>query len=280
MKKQLTLFAATALAAMTVVPTIGFADDSASKTSITYDSKGTVEFVAPTNSDTPNKPLDPTNPDPNKPLDPKNPDGKNPNPGTKGPITLDFASSFDFGKQEITSVDKTYNTSAQLLGDGKYVPDYAQITDNRGTFAGWTLSVKELDNFHTSTKVDLKATQINFKNLNHATTNTLKTDVSMPSAGFVIKPGADDTTPGASVNIMSGAKAADGKTNGTSGTHIIRFGNDDSLKTDDTQANGEKRANTVDPSVTLDVPGASDKMAKMYTTTLQWTLGETPTTID
>ncbi|TGE76146.1 hypothetical protein [Weissella confusa] len=66
MKKQFTLFAATALAAMTVVPTIGFADDSASKTPITYDSKGTVEFVAPT---TPNKPLDPTNPDPNKPLD-------------------------------------------------------------------------------------------------------------------------------------------------------------------------------------------------------------------
>ena len=29
MKKQFTLFAATALAAMTVVPTIGFADDSA-----------------------------------------------------------------------------------------------------------------------------------------------------------------------------------------------------------------------------------------------------------
>ena len=274
MKKQFTLFAATALAAMTVVPTIGFADDSASKTPITYDSKGTVEFVAPT---TPNKPLDPTNPDPNKPLDPKDPDGNDPKPGTAGPLSLDFASSFDFGKQEITAVDKTYNASAQMIGtgkDAKYVPDYAQITDNRGTFAGWTLSVKETDSFHTSSNVELKATQIKFADLNHATTNTLKTDVTMPSAGFTLNPA------GASANIMSGAKAADGKTNGTSGTHIIRFGNDNSLKTDDTQANGEKRANTVDPSVTLAVPGSSDKMAQKYTTTLQWTLGETPTTID
>ncbi|COI86045.1 Uncharacterised protein [Streptococcus pneumoniae] len=274
MKKQFTLFAATALAAMTVVPTIGFADDSTSKTPITYDSKGTVEFVAPT---TPNKPLDPTNPDPNKPLDPKDPDGNDPKPGTAGPLSLDFASSFDFGKQEITSVDKTYNASAQMIGtgkDAKYVPDYTQITDNRGTFAGWTLSVKETDSFHTSSNVELKATQIKFADLNHATTNTLKTDVTMPSAGFTLNPA------GASVNIMSGAKAADGKTNGTSGTHIIRFGNDNSLKTDDTQANGEKRANTVDPSVTLAVPGSSDKMAQKYTTTLQWTLGETPTTID
>lgn len=267
MKKQFTLFAATALAAMTVVPTIGFADETAP---ITYDSKGTVEFVAPT---TPNKPLNPTTPDPKNPVNPKNPDGTPSNPGTSGPITLDFASSFDFGKQEITSADKDYDASAQLLSDGKYVPDYAQITDNRGTFAGWTLSVKELDNFHTSSNVNLKATQINFKDLNHATTNTLKTDVSMPK-GFTLNPAGD------SVNIMSGAKAADGKTNGTSGTHIIRFGNDTDLKADETQANGEKRANTVDPSVTLHVPGTSDKMAQKYTTTLQWTLGETPTTID
>ncbi|MCT8392603.1 WxL domain-containing protein [Weissella confusa] len=269
MKKQFTLFAASTLAAMTFVPMVGFAAETTPAGPITYDSKGTVEFVAPT---TPNKPLDPTNPDPNKPLDPKNPDGTPSNPGTSGPLTLDFASSFDFGKQEITSVDQTYNASAQRLGDGKYVPDYAQITDNRGTFAGWTLSVKETDAFHTSGNVDLKATQIKFMDLNHATTNTLKTDVSMPK-DFTLNPA------GASVNIMSGAKADANKTNGTSGTHIIRFGNDNSLKTDDTQANGEKRDNTVDPSVTLIVPGASDKMAQKYTTTLQWTLGETPTDI-
>ena len=94
MKKQLTLFAATALAAMTVVPTTGFADDSASKTSITYDSKGTVAFFAPTNSDTPHTPLYPTTPDPPTPLDPTNPDGTNPNPGTQVPLPLAFASSF------------------------------------------------------------------------------------------------------------------------------------------------------------------------------------------
>lgn len=270
MKKQFTLFAASTLAAMTFVPMVGFAAETTPSNAITYDSKGTVEFVAPT---TDNKPLNPTTPDPKPPVNPKNPDGTPSNPGTKGPLTLDFASSFDFGKQEITSVDKTYNASAQMLGDGKYVPDYAQITDNRGTFAGWTLSVKETDAFHTSGNVDLKATQIKFTDLNHATTNTLKTDVSMPK-DFTLNPA------GASVNIMSGAKADANKTNGTSGTHIIRFGNDNSLKADDTQANGEKRANTVDPSVTLAVPGASDKMAQKYTTTLQWTLGETPTTID
>ena len=45
-------------------------------------------------------PVDPLDPEqPVTPVDPTNPDGK-PNPGTNGPLSIDFASSLVFGEQK------------------------------------------------------------------------------------------------------------------------------------------------------------------------------------
>ena len=49
------------------------------------------------------KPVDPVNPDTEKPVepfDPTTPDtGNKPNEGTTGPLSIDYASSLDFGKK-------------------------------------------------------------------------------------------------------------------------------------------------------------------------------------
>ncbi|WP_256869283.1 WxL domain-containing protein, partial [Enterococcus thailandicus] len=52
---------------------------------------------------------DPT--DPVDPTDPTDPEG--PNPGTNGPLSIDYASSLDFGVQKITSKDQIYFAASQ-----------------------------------------------------------------------------------------------------------------------------------------------------------------------
>ncbi|MCV5434162.1 WxL domain-containing protein, partial [Escherichia coli] len=75
-----------------------------------YETNGVVEFTPNTDI---TKPVNPDNPDPNKPvvpvdptkIDPEtNPDGT-PNPGTAGPLSIDYASSLDFGKNKISGKD-------------------------------------------------------------------------------------------------------------------------------------------------------------------------------
>ena len=68
-----------------------FAEDGGS-----YTSNGIVEF---TPSEEPTNPVDPTDPtNPVDPIDPTDPEG--PNPGTNGPLSIDYASSLDFGVQK------------------------------------------------------------------------------------------------------------------------------------------------------------------------------------
>ena len=111
----------------------------------TYQSNGSVEFIQ---NDVVTPPVDPENPnptDPQKPIDPTNPEG--PNPGTNGPLSIDYASSLEFGQNKITNVDEIYYAQAQGFSDGsireQYRGNYVQVTDNRGTNGGWTLTLKQ-----------------------------------------------------------------------------------------------------------------------------------------
>ena len=89
---------------------------------VDYDSNGVVEFIPNTD---PTKPVDPTDPDPTNPVDPVDPDPykpvdpvdptdpNGPEPGTPGPLSIDYASSFDFGTQKISTQTHTYNAALQ-----------------------------------------------------------------------------------------------------------------------------------------------------------------------
>lgn len=99
-------------------------------------SKGAVSFKANTN---PTDPIDPT--DPTDPIDPTDPV----DPGTPGPLSLDYASNLNFDMNEISTKDEVYHATLVEVKDGestREVPNFVQVTDKRGTNAGWTLEVK------------------------------------------------------------------------------------------------------------------------------------------
>ncbi|MBO0468689.1 WxL domain-containing protein [Enterococcus plantarum] len=191
--------------------------------------------------------------DPLEPPEVVDPEGPNP-PGTPGPLSIDFASPLKFGKQKITSIDKTYHAAAQKLTDKDGVqqerPNYVQVTDNRGTLKGWTLSVKQDGQFKTETGNELKGAKVTFMNAQAASDSeskdpsTLLTELDLTSDGN-----------GALTNVFS-AKNDEG-----AGTWIYRFGDE----------------NTQDSSIKLDVPGKTTKLKDTpYKATITWALSDIP----
>lgn len=69
-------------------------------------------------------------------------------PPTPGPLSINYASSVNFGKQKVTASERTFYASADTLtktetGATRQSPNFVQVTDLRGTGTGWTLSVRQ-----------------------------------------------------------------------------------------------------------------------------------------
>jgi len=222
------------------------------ETAATYDSTGQVAFTADTN---PTNPVDPSNPNkPYQPTDPTNPDG--PNPGTAGPLSIDYASSFDFGSHPVGTSGVVYAKAQQgtdATGAAATRDNYVQVTDKRGTFAGWALSVTEDTQFATTAGDELTGAALTLGNGAIQGQATSKpADVSAASTTLV---------PGAASGTILGATAGNGV-----GTNLLNFGS----------ADGTSNA---DKSVALDLGSsvnASTQKAQAYTTNLTWTLADTP----
>lgn len=247
---------------------------SADTTGATYNSDATVAFKAsdkpsnPGNSQDPDSGDDdgstPVNPDPDKPV----------NPGTAGPLSIDFASSFAFGTQDVSSSNETYYAHAQATANGNTEPDFVQVTDNRGTFAGWTLSVKTDSQFHlasaaanSTTPGDvLTGASLKFNKGNA----TAKADLLSQTPSIVPGTVVDSTEITTADTTIVSAAANQGM-----GTWFYRLGTNA-----DYQENGGARLAASDVSsaspATLTVPGTTTKKAAAYTTNLVWTLSEVP----
>lgn len=218
---------------------------------VDYTSQGSVTFEADTSKTDPVDPLDPTTPV--KPTDPVDPSG--PNPGTTGPVSIDFASSFQFGKnQKISTLDKIYYAQPQTYTRNGATssttgPNYIQVTDKSGTKNGWNLSVKQEKQFSTSENDNLDGATLSFTNANAYSA------VDNAYAPTIVN-GSTETklTPGTSLIIMNAPQ------NKGMGTWLYRLGNQ----------------TTANSSVKLSVPGKSVKLAKEYKTSLTWTLANTP----
>ena len=266
---KLTLMSALVLGGLGVASTTAHAADVA-----TRNTDAQVKFIPDDSTTNPVDPTDPTNPvDPVDPTDPTNPV----DPGTKGPLSLDYASSFDFGVQKITSTDKTYQAKAQQVKKGGTivnVPNYAQVTDNRGTQAGWKLSVKQNGQFKDSKSKELAGATINIANGSLNTASQDKVSIVIPS--FTLD------AAGASQDVMQ-AQPGEG-----AGTFVYSMGKPDNIaenkdalanptNTKSFDAAGKVEGPRFETSdVTLKVPGKSVKMADTYSTTMTWTLSDTP----
>lgn len=204
---------------------------------------------------TPVGPVDPTNPD--KPVDPTNPVTP-----TNGPLSIDYASSFNFGEQKISAKDETYYASfdtAKETAEGEAVnkPNWVQVTDKRGTNAGWKLQVQQGAQFSTTqneTFKELKGAQIKIKNGTVATTTDNKATAPTASTEVTLIPGTSSQA-GAAQDVMTA------QSNQGMGTWVDAFGS----------------STTGDKSISLSIPGVSEKVKDaQYTTQLTWLLNDTP----
>lgn len=229
---------------------------------IPYTSNATINFIPDIISI---PPLDPENPDLSSPISPVNPDGTNPNPGTGGDLSIDFASSLSFGTQYASMSDQKYNAEPQQVSNGSPVANFVQISDQRLTYSGWILSVSQLAQFHLTT-IDPNVT---------------------PESGTT-DPG--DYLTGTSINFSKGqVRGLSGQTgnpnmlvssfslNGDGSQHTV-------LSASNTYGAGTwsysfgdigDYSSTASP-ITLSIPGATPKRAAAYTTEIVWTLSDTP----
>jgi hypothetical protein len=259
---------ATLMAIAPIAATSVFAADA------NYDTSGNVEF---TTGDTGTTPVDPGNP--GVTVDPENP---NPTDPVAPPVvvtnglSLDFASSLSFGQQKISSVNETYYAHGQKILDSTgavsgIVPDYAQVTDVRGTFAGWTLSVATDGQFREdSTDVNttpeagapigtyLSGAQLKFSKGVSNGTVTGANPSNVNASTFALS---------TSDQVIMSAKANEGM-----GTWTYGLG---SATDYDASATDQNAVATKSP-ITLTVPGSTAKKAAVYTTNLIWKLSDTP----
>lgn len=254
-----------ALALGVATPLVAHADDGGN-----YNTEAGVTF---SQNNTPSNPVDPDDPNPNDPQHPVDPDGEDPKKGTDGPLSIDYVSSFDFGNQKISSANQTYYAKAQAYsGDKKDSALYAQVTDSRGTGAGWTLNVtqptqltaKTTDSDGGDTTSVLKGAEISINDLSANTQADSEAAAAKAGSNITLAPG--NTT---NATVMSAAKEAG------QGVWVARMGSTSALSTDTNTTDGSER--TIDKSVSLYVPGTSNKIAKaQYTADLVWQLNDTP----
>jgi hypothetical protein len=145
--------------------------------------------------------------------------------------------NLSFGSNTISTTDTTLNASTTPT---------VEVSDLRGTNAGWSLTVAQGQQFNTAT--DASGSVLTNAALTVASTK-VSSDSTVNTGNATLTPG---TTSGTTTNGAAGtvASASDGDGNGIS---TFTFG-----------------------SSTLAVPGATTKLAKAYTTTLTWNLGDTP----
>lgn len=222
-----------------------------------YGTTGDVEFKA---SEDPEKPVHPTDPDPEnpvKPVDPTDPE-KPVGPGTAGPLSIDYISSFEFGEQEIATTDKTYYSAPQtyLNADGeidesKTSENYMQVTDKRGTSEGWALKVEQVIPFTAADENTANPTLdgVTMK-MNAGKTNSLS-DSGAPAAKTI-----EISSVGAPQTILNANEKQ-----GT-GTWTSTF--------------GEYEAGEEYKGVELTIPGKTQTDATKYQTKLKWALEAAP----
>jgi hypothetical protein len=219
-----------------------FAENTSSATT-----EGTIGVEKPTAEDGDiTDPVDPTDPD-----NPFIPD--NPNPGTPGLITIDQAPDLDFGTIKLGTAQTVYaalQTGTDSTGAAKSVPNYVQVTDKSGNYAGWELSVKRTE--FVSGEDNLAGSTMTFKNASVVTAANNEN----PAPSTIVGQG----TAGVEIPVNNKVVLAKAAATEGIGTWIYRMGAD-------TTEGAE--------SVELDIPLAQ-YVEGNYVSNLTWTVTDAP----
>ncbi|EOT68398.1 WxL domain-containing protein [Enterococcus caccae] len=178
--------------------------------------------------------------------------------GMVGPLTIDYITKLNFGAVKVSGNTTTYHAKlAELklkdIVEPKKVPNYVQVTDNRGTNAGWQLQLKQDSQFQAKDK-DNKVTELTGAelSLNNPILKSVQKGSEFAPLGISQK-----LIPGAAAVTVVDAAAGKGM-----GTWHYSLG--------DTNEQAAK-------SVSLTIPGDTAKLANVaYKTVLTWTLVDAP----
>lgn len=178
-------------------------------------------------------PVDPD--DPSKPLDP-------PGQGTgeSGPLSIDYVPNITFGSQAISGSQKVYNASE--------LKPFVQVTDIRGTGAGWNVIAKATP-FNDGAADSLKGSTVTF------------------AGGYAISANSSASKPTPSNPVVL-------TTDNTEATVVVANENSGLGTWVDRWYPTETTATSND-NVTLTVPSGS-ATAKTHTSTITWTLADAP----
>lgn len=185
---------------------------------------------------------------PEESINPNNPDF----PKTDGPLSINYASSLSFSHQTAVGKDMFYNSQldkVNVSGKSDEVPNFIQVSDHRGTNAGWKLEVKQSEPFKNGSHA-LEGTEIHLKNPALSSVSGDKEISPFIKKELVLTPNSGYTT------------LLEAKENQGMGTWLIRFGTD---------------SKEAPESVQLFVPGNTKKVKGHYQTTLSWLLKDAPT---
>lgn len=258
--KKLVALTGAATLGLALIPLTSIAADNVAGTLNSY------AYVGFTVDNSPKKPLDPNDPvKPDGTQTAVTPDsmvpGKNNMEGTSGPLSIDFASSFNFGEKNIlSSGQQRYFAKAQdyfveKAQPRKQGPLFVQVTDVReGEAKGWKLQVKRTEFKTADAKSEpLKGEVLKGVELKISNGNVLDGQNAVSPAG--LSPTAttgDVLISDTDANVMT-AGAGQGH-----GSWLYRM--------------GSKDKDTSGTSVTLTIPANTTLLAQAYTATLTWTL--------
>ena len=201
---------------------------------VSFESKATITFEQGDGAPTVLDPSDPT-----KPYTPGENDPEDDPTGNTGPLTLDYVSSVHFGEQKIESKDMVYESTI--------LRPFIQVTDRRGTGAGWQVTA-QLSEFNSEGNPTLPGAVLTFRN------------------GTVISPCllSDEPTPAEEIILYAGGPAAPVVTAEPQtglGTWITRW-----FPTSESALND---------SVTLEIPAGAATI-DTHSATITWTLSDAP----
>lgn len=212
-----------------------------------YKSKAKIQF---TENEEITTPVDPT--DLTEPVEPTDPNDEPILPGTAGPLSIDYASHFNFG-----TITKTANAAeyvaepitvkqTNLEDVTKEVAPYVQVTDNRGSNSGWTLSVDQEGQLKTENGEELLGAEI-IIGKGQASGTLLPDGEGLTTNEVALTPeiGSAQEIFGAAVDTVGG-------------TFVSSFGS------------------ATDVDVKLTIPAGTKIETAEYTTDLNWTLEDTP----
>ncbi|WP_088815495.1 MULTISPECIES: WxL domain-containing protein [Listeria] len=193
------------------------------------------------------------NTDPGKPEVPGT--GEEIDPGTPaptpGPLSINYVSNIHFADQMISGNNEVYyaNLDKVTLSASSTeveVPNFVQVSDNRGSNAGWHLTVEQVGQFKNGAST-LTGAKLSFQN---ATMQSSKaTATNTPTAySFELDPAG------------TASDVVDAAANKGMGTWSTSFGD----------------ATTAAQSISLSVPGDTAKIVGKYEAELKWTLTDTP----